>query len=354
MNLKYEWRFLFFLLMLVFSVFCGYTVQYSGFFLQSILMAMIVITNIDILLLTIRNFISRYYIVMWFFLSTLLLSSLTSLDILLHIKESLRFILVLLVCLIVSFYADKFPATLAKASIFLVLLITFLSLSAYVGVNAYPIVGERFGFPRPFLFANPITISILIGTLLCYVLSQYKLYIFKLISFIGIFSFWSYTGIVVYFIVRHKIMLALMICLIGLFVLSSIEVGSFLIRMKLIVNAVESLYHLDFEHLLFGLGFRNLDLWNAQHAYLLMTTDITFFLRVLYEFGLFGFVSFILIIARIFVRDSTLGLVFIFIFLSIDQVAHFWVLPFVILLSKERMFNTSKVGFPVKHSVKCN
>lgn len=354
MNVEYRLRFYIFIFILFSSVFSGYNIKFGNFFLQSILMSLIVVSNVDILTKTIRRLISKHYIVIWFLISAFILSSCTALDLFLHLKESIRFFIVLSVCAILSFYANLFPTKLAKLLSLTIFSISILSFLAYIGVNFYPIVGERFGFPRPFLFANPITISILLGASLCYIYSQYKPRFAGFFSFLGLLSFWSYTGLVLYFIVRHKIALTLIVFIISIFLLFSFEVGSFYIRASLIVNAIESLYYLDYEYMLFGVGLRNLELWNMSRNHLLMTTDITFFVRVIYEFGLFGFVSLLLVVARILVRDITLGLVLIFIFLSIDQVAHFWILPFVILISKDKIFNSSNVGFlvgqPVRYS----
>ncbi len=210
-------------------------------------------------------------------------------------------------------------------------------LMALVGVDFGLEVGERFGVPRPFLYANPITIGSMMAFIALYWYKSRNL-LQANISVLLMLTFQSVTGVLAYCYYRSKRLTFLVIAfaLLLYFVLRLEDIGSVFMRVENFTYTLSLTSLFNWQQVLFGVGIRGLELWDENFGVVIWTNDLTMFLKVLIELGLFGSVALFFITYSIFHIRRNLGAVFLIIMLSIDQIAHLWILPFFFLLFYSR------------------
>lgn len=296
------------------------------------------IYNYVILLCLVLNISKFLFLLKKFFVWTGLLiisflfTAVGSLDSSLHLNGAIAFILTLAgIALFVNLGTSlKYRMFVSRVfSIYVIVLMIMVAIEMLGLATIYYAGGERFGIYRPFLFANPIAISTsLIGALL----SLKANYFIKFIGFVKLIIFASFTSILMFILTRSLLLKFVSFICILFFTMFFVEpenIGSFSIRFLLLGFAIQALTDLDLYGLFFGVGIRNLDKFNAIYGQLTLINDITFYMKVLFESGLFGVALLLYRICRMPFLYSGL-LTFLF-FTSVDQHFYFWSLGFLLV-----------------------
>lgn len=315
------------IILLTYSVFL-LPVNFGGVSIYNYVIFLCLLLNISKFLFLLRKFI------VWsgLLFGSVLLTAVGSLDVYLHLQGAIAFLLTLAgIALFVSLGTSlKHKMFVTRVfSIYIIGVFIMVVIEMFGIATIYYVGGERFGLYRPFLFANPIAIS---TSLLGALLSLKRNYFVKFICLVKLILFASFTSIVMFILTRSllfKIFTFICVVFIVTFFVNVDNIGSFSIRLLLLGFAMQALTDLDLYGLFFGVGIRNLDIFNAIYGQLTLTNDITFFLKVWLESGLLGLALLLYRVCRLpFLYTGLLTLLF---FTSVDQHFYFWSLGFLLV-----------------------
>ena len=322
------------LLIFLMSILAGYYLKVGEFFAQTIGFVIIVLLNIDIVALKFKRIFFNYPVLSIWFIFSVIVTSFFAIDPYVHLQSFVRLLLIVFVTLFFYHVLRTRRKVLLPYLVTLMLLTGGLSALELLGVSFYPLSGNRFGLARPFLYANPITLSVMLACLTIYFYSYSKRLAF--FGVLGLLSFTSFTGFLIW-LRRSKlfpyVILGLLLLVLAFF-LQNQDLGSLLIRLAILQNSLAILKNFDLQNLFFGVGLRNLDAWNVGKNVLTLTNDMTMYLKVFFELGVIGFIWLLSFLVMLWRSRSGLFFPFLVVFLSIDQVYHLWILPFLFLAMK--------------------
>ena len=210
-----------------------------------------------------------------------------------------------------------------------VVIIFFMCISeVFFDLEFYYAAGERFGWARPFLFANPISISVSVLGALIYL--RFRA-VANILSVASMIMFASYTAIASYLI--HKSITTRAIMLMAIIAISVLAVnldllGSFSVRYFLFTMVFDAFSALTPLQIFTGVGMRGVEEFNKMTETLFLINDITYFAKVTLESGVLGLIILIIFIKRFQFFYS--GSILIIFFISVDQIFYFWSLAFLI------------------------
>ena len=329
----YHIRRLIYLIVFCLAIFSGTSLEIHGVFLQGylfILSSLIYPAITYRTLLAIGKLEKLSFILLVF---SIIATTFLALDATEHIQAAIRLFTIMLSC--VAFYGIYKRDPRLVDLIYLILIVGTggLALLAFMGFDFGFEVGERFGFVRPFLYANPITIGLMVSLVAIYYLNaNKKIFAAFAISLSLVFS--SATGVFALLMFYSRALffsiMALIVCILVLGYQE--EIGSLITRLDILFHTAPLLSLLTFDQFILGVGFRGLDIWNLDHNVLIISNDLTLFLRFFFELGVLGFIAVCFICYRVIWYEQTLGAILVIILLSIDQVAQYWILHFYVIL----------------------
>jgi hypothetical protein len=322
-----------YLIIFCLAIFSGTSLQFNGIFFQGYLFILSLLVYPAITYRSLIDVIKIEKLSSFLLVFSIVVTAIFALDLYEHVQASIRIFTIILS--FITFYGvfKRDPKLVDLIYLILISVTGGLVLMEIMGFNFGFEVGERFGFIRPFLFANPITIGLMVSLIsIYYLINNKKLFVFFAVPLSLVFS--SATGIFALLIFYSRVLFFTLMTIIFVILVFGYQedVGSLITRLNILLYTAPLISIFTFDQFMFGIGFRGLDNWNIDHNVLIISNDLTLFLRLLFELGLLGFISICFICYRVIRYDKILGVILLIIFLSIDQIANYWVLHFYAIL----------------------
>ena len=271
------------IIILMFGV-CLLPLNILGISIYNFLILVCSALNINILV----NFFNRHKFISIFVCFSIIITAFSSINVFNHLVSSVAFLLTVfgIVLFLELTHIKKNREFTSFCFKFYLVLVLVMAVLEFSGAHQfYYGGGERFGFNRPYLFANPISLAMSVLGAMLYLNRSYLL---QAIGFSSLLAFSSFTAVTSYILTRSIFIIAIIFFVIIYIIFSSEffqNYGSFLIRFNLLVFVFHAISDLTNLQIFSGLGLRNLDEFNLASKTLFLTNDITYFAKVFLESG---------------------------------------------------------------------
>lgn len=311
------------------SIFWYQGSTFLGLSISTWILILMVMINIKLISVT------KFYFLFLIFLSTTFGSILNS-TVIPNLISWFRLLLILFSIEIILNQKRRNPSLIDNCVSLVFFITLFLTVLAFLGINLYNShVGERAGFLRPFLFSSPIDISTMLAGISIYYERQKKNKALSLLSLLNLLVFQSATGLTVYISGKKRFFLLLLICVpiivLSVLIIDISSVGSFVIRFQILIDSLIEFFKSPIYIQLFGVGLRGLPIVGDDLFQLRIYSDMTLYVRLLFETGYIGLISFFIIMLKVYNNNKILARMILVFGLSVDQLFYYWVLPFLVI-----------------------